>query len=232
VSESTWDADQVNQRRLELLADPATRPHDQGVLVIDDSGDRKAGSHTAHVARQYLGSLGKTDNGIVAVSSLWADERVYWPAHVVPYTPASRLPKGKTDPAFRTKPQLAAELVQAAHQAGIGFRAVVADCFYGDNPGLIQALSAAKVALVLAVKPRKGAWAPAEKVHTPQEAARQLGWKSPKEPGDGPRSSGGSATAIPRPGGRRMRGCPRPAGARIGACGWWWPPPTPRRCRS
>src|SRR5215218_490355 len=184
VSESTWDADQVNQRRLELLADPATRPHDQGVLVIDDSGDRKAGSHTAHVARQYLGSLGKTDNGIVAVSSLWADERVYWPAHVVPYTPASRLPKGKTDPAFRTKPQLAAELVQAAHQAGIGFRAVVADCFYGDNPGFIQALSAATVAFVLAVKPRKGAWAPADEVHTPQEAARQLAWKSPKEPGD------------------------------------------------
>jgi hypothetical protein len=184
VSESTWDADQVNQRRLELLADPATRAHDQGVLVIDDSGDRKAGSHTAHVARQYLGSLGKTDNGIVAVSSLWADERVYWPAHVVPYTPASRLPKGKTDPAFRTKPQLAAELVQAARQAGIGFRAVVADCFYGDNPGFIEALSAATVAFVLAVKPRKGAWAPADEVHTPQEAARQLAWKSPKEPGD------------------------------------------------
>src|SRR4029450_12721395 len=64
VSESTGDHDQVNQRRLDqLLADPATRPHDQGVLVIDDSGDRKAGSHTAHVARQYLGSVGKTDNG-------------------------------------------------------------------------------------------------------------------------------------------------------------------------
>jgi SRSO17 transposase len=29
------------------------------VLVIDDSGDRKDGRHTAHVARQYLGSLGR-----------------------------------------------------------------------------------------------------------------------------------------------------------------------------
>src|ERR671913_623181 len=185
VSESTWDHERVNSRRVQLLVeDPATAPHERGVLVLDDTGDRKAGSHTAHVARQYLGSLGKTDNGIVAVSSLWASERVYWPAHVVPYTPASRLPKGKTDPAFRTKPQLAAELVQAAHQAGIGFRAVVADCFYGDNPGFIQALSAAKVALVLAVKPRKGAWAPADEVHTPQEAARQLAWTSPEQPGD------------------------------------------------
>jgi hypothetical protein len=185
LSESTWDHQQLNQRRLELLlADPATRPHDQGVLVIDDSGDRKDGRHTAHVARQYLGSVGKTDNGIVAVSSLWADERVYWPAHVTPYTPASRLAKGKRDRGFRTKPQLAAELVEAARQAGIAFRAVVADCFYGDNEGFTAALGAARVAYVLAVKPRKGVWAPAEEVHTPQEAARQLAWAGPAEPGD------------------------------------------------
>jgi hypothetical protein len=185
LTESSWDHEQVNRRRLELLlADPATRPHDQGVLVIDDTGDRKAGSKTAHVARQYLGSVGKTDNGIVAVSSLWADERVYWPAHVVPYTPASRLPKGKTDPGFRTKPQQAVALIDAARQAGIGFRAVVADCFYGDNVGFIEALGHAGVAFALAVKPRKGAWAPADEVHTPQEAARQLAWGGPTEPGD------------------------------------------------
>jgi DDE superfamily endonuclease len=185
LSESPWDHEQLNQRRLELLCDdPATRPHDQGVLVIDDSGDRKDGRHTAHVARQYLGSVGKTDNGIVAVTSLWADERVYWPVHVQPYTPACRLPKGKRDPAFRTKPQQAVELVQAARTAGISFRAVVADCFYGDNEGFCAALGAAKVAYVLAVKPRKGVWAPADEVHTPQEAARQLAWAGPAEPGD------------------------------------------------
>jgi len=75
LSESTWEADKVNQRRLELLGgDPATRPHAQGVLVIDDSGDRNDGRHPAHVARQYLGSVGTTDNGIVAVTSLWACE--------------------------------------------------------------------------------------------------------------------------------------------------------------
>jgi hypothetical protein len=185
VSESTWDHQAVNQRRVELLmADPATAAHDQGVLVLDDTGDRKAGRHTAHVARQYLGSVGKTDNGIVAVTSLWADERVYWPVHVVPYTPASRLPKGRTDPAFETKPQLAVDLLQAARQAGIGFRAVVADCFYGDNAGFTEALGRAGVAYVLAVKPRKGIWAPADEVHTPQEAARQLAWGGPEEPGD------------------------------------------------
>jgi hypothetical protein len=185
LSEARWDAEQVNRRRVELLvADPATHPGDHGVLVLDDSGDRKAGRHTAHVARQWLGSLGKTDNGIVAVTSLWADERVYWPIDVVPYTPASRLAAGNRDPAFRTKPQLAAELVHAARKAGIGFRAVVADCFYGDNTGFTEALGRAKVAYVLAVKPRKGAWAPADQTHTPREAAAQLAWTSPEQPGD------------------------------------------------
>jgi hypothetical protein len=185
LSESSWDHERVNQRRLELLlGDPATAPHDRGALVLDDTGDRKAGTKTAHVARQYLGSVGKTDNGIVAVTSLWADERVYWPAHLTPYTPASRLPKGKRDPGFRTKPQLAAELVQAARQTGISFRAVVADCFYGDNVGFVEALGRAGVAWVLAVKPRKGVWAPADQTHTPQEAAGRLAWESPKQPGD------------------------------------------------
>jgi SRSO17 transposase len=75
------------------------------------------------------------------------------------------------------------ELVGAAKQAGIGFRAVVADCFYGDNAGFTEALLAAKVPFVLALKPRKGTWAPAEAAHTPVEAAGDLGWRGPSRPG-------------------------------------------------
>src|SRR6266576_2782087 len=57
LSESAWDGEQINQRRVGLLReDPATAPHDAGALVIDDTGDRKDGTRTAHVARQYLGS--------------------------------------------------------------------------------------------------------------------------------------------------------------------------------
>jgi SRSO17 transposase len=163
--------------------DPATTPHDAGALVIDDTGDRKDGSATAHVARQYLGSVGKIDNGIVAVTSLWADARCYWPVHAVPYTPASRLPGGERHPGFRTKPQLAIVLVQAAKQAGVRFRAVVGDCAYGDNPGFTDALGAAEVRFVLALKPRKGTWAPVAAAHTPTEAAGELGWQGSKKPG-------------------------------------------------
>jgi SRSO17 transposase len=185
LSESSWDAAVVNRRRLETLwTQDELRPHAEGVLIVDDSGDRKAGSHTAHVGRQYLGSIGKIDNGIVAVTTVWADERVYYPLHYAPYTPASRLPKGLADPAFRTKPQLAVALIDQARGAGVPFRAVVADCFYGDHLGFVEALETARLPYVLALKPNKGTWAPAEEAHTPQEAAQELHWESPEAPGD------------------------------------------------
>ncbi|MDB5845410.1 MAG: superfamily endonuclease [Polaromonas sp.] len=115
LSEAAWDAEAVNARRLTLLlAEPATAPSTNGVLIIDDTGDRKEGCATDHVARQYLGSVGKIDNGIVAVTTLWADEARYYPLHVMPYTPEKRLAGGKQDPAFCTKPQIALNLVEQA----------------------------------------------------------------------------------------------------------------------
>ena len=38
-------------------------------VVIDETGDRKKGKKTEYVARQYLGSVGKVDNGIVSVNA-------------------------------------------------------------------------------------------------------------------------------------------------------------------
>src|SRR5512132_182478 len=102
LSESAWDHEVVNERRVQLLReDPATAPHDAGALVLDDTGDRKDATATAHVARQYLGSVGKIDNGIVAVTSLWADERCYWPVHAVPYTRPRGLRAGSGIPRSR-----------------------------------------------------------------------------------------------------------------------------------
>ena len=111
LSESTWNADAVNTCRLATLrALPATTPVRDGALVIDETGDRKDGTKTAHVGRQYLGSIGKIDNGVVSVGALWADERIYYPVDVEPYTPAHWFVRGKSDPAFRTKPQIALDL--------------------------------------------------------------------------------------------------------------------------
>jgi SRSO17 transposase len=106
-------------------------PHGRGVLVIDDSGDRKDGAKTAHVGHQWLGRYGKTDNGVVTVTKVWADERVYYPVRAVPYTPARHFAKGKNDPAFRTKLASGADLAIRARDGGFVFRAVCADRAYG-----------------------------------------------------------------------------------------------------
>lgn len=177
LSEADWDAEAVTSRRIAgLREDPLTTPHADGALVIDETGDRKDGTHTAHVGYQYLGSIGKLGNGIVAVTSLWADERVYYPLHVRPYTPSARLAGGKQHPAFRTTPQLALELVAAARAAGIPFRAVVADSLYGEHPEFTSTLWKAEVPLVLAVKPSQIVWAFPPDPASPWEAADRLRW--------------------------------------------------------
>jgi SRSO17 transposase len=186
LSESIWNAENVNQQRLALLmADPATAPHQGGVLVLDDSGHRKDGHATANVGRQYLGSVGKIDNGVVIVSTLWADEQVYYPLHVQPYTPARWLPGGANDPDFATKPRIAANLVDQARRAGVKYAAVVADNFYGpsETTTLIDELARANVPYVLALKPHMGIWARENEPHTPIEAAHAAGWRSRRRPG-------------------------------------------------
>src|SRR5260221_13792352 len=167
-----------------LRADLATAPHGGGVLVIDDSGDRKDGTKTAHVGHQWLGRYGKTDNGVVTVTALWADERIYYPLHAVPYTPARHFAKGKNDPAFRTKLQIGAGLAAQARAAGFAFRAVAADSAYGDQDGFRGELSEAGLPFVMALKPRRGTWAYGADAYTPVDAARALAWHGPADPGD------------------------------------------------
>jgi len=123
-----------------------------------------------------LGTIGKIANGIVAVTSLWADERVYSPLHVRPDTPAARLAGGKQHPALRTKPQLARALVAAARAAGIPLRAVIADSRYGEHPDFTRTLWHAEIPLVLAIKPSPVVWTLPPEPESPWDAADRLRW--------------------------------------------------------
>jgi hypothetical protein len=184
LSESSWQERLVQERRLRLLLEePSTAPDRQGVLVIDEHGDRKRGHKTAHIGKQYLANLGKLDTGVVSVTSLWADEHVYYPVDFEPYTPANYFPKGKQDPQFRTKLKMAVELVRRAVQASIPFRAVVADSFYGEDRSFRQGLRDLNVGYVLALKPSHTWWHPEAEIGSFQEAAQAAGWKSVKRPG-------------------------------------------------
>jgi hypothetical protein len=185
LSESTWEAAVVNRARVELiLRTPGLQPHGQGALVIDETGDRKAGHKTAHVGRQYLANLGKIDNGVVSVTSLWADEKLYYPVDVEPYTPAAWFEGGKAHPGFRTKLKIAEELVQQAMASGIPFRAVVADSFYGEDRTFRQRLEQLGVGYVLALKPSFAWWHRVGDIGSPQDAALAAIWVSPQESGD------------------------------------------------
>jgi SRSO17 transposase len=184
LTESNWDERTIQAQRLRLLReDLTTAPNAHGVLVIDETGDRKDGYKTAHVGRQYLGNVGKIDNGVVSVTSLWADERVYSPLETEPYTPENYFAKGKNDPAFRTKLKMAWPLVQRVVEQGWPFRAVVADNFYGEDRGLKQELRKLGVPYVMALKPSHAWYHPEEVAGTLQDVAREAGWQSAEQPG-------------------------------------------------
>jgi SRSO17 transposase len=186
LTESSWDPEAVNRRRVELmLEDPETAPVESGALVTDETGDRKDGKATAHVGQQYLGGIGKVENGVVSVSSPYADERLYYPLEVEPYTPAHRFGGGKTDPAFRTKPRIALELVERATEMGIPFRAVVGDILYGEHREFRRGLQSRGMPYVLAVKP-SCSWylATGGGRETARQVVGEYPWEGEEEPGE------------------------------------------------
>jgi SRSO17 transposase len=184
LSESNWQERHVQERRLYLLLEEqSTAPHGQGVLVIDEHGDRKRGHKTTHVGKQYLANLGKLDTGVVSVTSLWADQHVYYPVDFEPYTPADYFPKGKQDPQFRTKLKIGVELVRRAAHVPMPFRAVVADSFYGEDRGFRQGLRGLQVGYVLALGPSHAWWHPETEIGSFQEAAQEAGWERAEKPG-------------------------------------------------
>jgi SRSO17 transposase len=138
VNQSNWDEQAVlcthRQVLAESLADPA------GVIVIDDTGFPKKGRHSVGVARQYSGTLGKTDNCQIAVSlhyvapmgdyplalrlflhESWTSQPERMEAVHVPAE--ARVPK--------TKGEIALELLDLVRKEGLPHQAVVADAGYG-----------------------------------------------------------------------------------------------------
>jgi SRSO17 transposase len=147
VNQSPWDEQAVlrTYRRVlaASLADPA------GVIVIDDTGFAKKGRHSVGVARQYSGTLGKTDNCQVAVSLHYAAPlgdyplalRLFLPEewtsqlerlHSVGVPPSEQTPK--------TKGEIALEVLDVVRGEGLPHQAVVADAGYGASGEFRQGL--------------------------------------------------------------------------------------------
>ena len=142
LSESTWDAAAVTARRLELLrADPATAPHAGGVLIIDETGDRKDGRPRR---RMWGGSIWATGARRSRGWSRWAASgptracTIHSPSSHTPRRPGS--PRGKPTPPSAPSPRSRWHWwTSPAHDWPFG--AVVADSFYGEHAGFTRGLT-------------------------------------------------------------------------------------------
>src|SRR4028118_1406545 len=94
------------------------------VLCIDETGDVKKGQATDYVARQYIGNLGKTGNGIVSVNAYALVNGLTYPLLFKIFKPRHRLKAGDE---YKTKPQLAVELLKELRAYGFTIELVLAD---------------------------------------------------------------------------------------------------------
>lgn len=107
LTTSPWDVEQLRTLRLELILQVLLgRPI---ILIIDETGDKKKGNLTDYVKRQYIGSLGKTENGIVVVTAYGVFCGMTFPLLFEVYKPRERLQPGDK---YRTKPEIAAMLMR------------------------------------------------------------------------------------------------------------------------
>jgi SRSO17 transposase len=148
LTHSKWShrevIDHVAQDADKLLGDSR-----QACLLIDESGFAKQGKRSVGVARQWLGRLGKVDNGQVAVFGALAKGRYAAPVDVRLYLPeqwtddpkrCERAGVSEGERVFRTKTELALEIVRHGRRNNLRFGWVGADAGYGKGPGFCFAL--------------------------------------------------------------------------------------------
>jgi SRSO17 transposase len=146
LTEAPWDAIEVNERRLSVMNQCSQTRISRGfTLIIDDSGHRKSGNFTQGVGRQYIGEIGKTDNGIVVVTTHLYDGKKSLPLDIELYQHASSLPQGKKDIEFKKKPELALELIERSLMRGYRPGIVLIDAGYGNNTTFLRELEKRKL---------------------------------------------------------------------------------------
>ena len=167
LTESPWRAADLMTERIRIILKMLGER--EIVLIIDDTGDRKKGKKTAYVKRQYIGNLGKVENGIVAVTAYGVFEGITFPLIAEVYKPVERLEKGDT---YRSKPQIAAGIIRQLKEFGINFKLVLADSFYGESESnFIKILEELELNFVVAIRSNHVVWL------QPGERARWNKWR-------------------------------------------------------
>lgn len=188
ITTGAWnDADLVAALRrqvLEVLGD------EDAVWNSDETGFPKKGTKSVGVQRQYSGTLGRTDNCQVAVFAnycstkghTFVDRRLFLPedwAQDPPRRAAAGVPEGVI---FRTKPQLALEMMGDAVAAGVPFRWAGGDCVYGDNPTFVHGVRALGKWYVLDISSDTQVWTDAPQVIPADQRPRPARGRKPTNP--------------------------------------------------
>ena len=163
VGQSPWAWEPVRRRLAQRMA-AALKP--AAAWLIDDTGFPKQGRHSVGVARQYSGSLGKVGNCQVAVTVHLSTETDSMPLNWALYLPQAWV----ADPErcrragvpaqtwFRTKPELALELIDQLLAWGLRPQPVLADAGYGNSTGFRAGLARRGLQYVVGVESSTAVW--------------------------------------------------------------------------
>ncbi|MER5371310.1 IS701 family transposase [Streptomyces sp. NPDC002722] len=157
LGQAKWDADLVRDDLRAFVLDHLA--DDQAVLVVDETGDLKKGTHTVGVQRQYTGTAGRIENAQVAVYLTYTsrhghvgiDRALCLPESWTSDPQRCRRDGAPEDIGCATKPQLAAQMIERALDAGAPAAWAAGDEVYGDNPHLRTALEGRQFDYVLAI---------------------------------------------------------------------------------
>lgn len=149
LSDVVWEEEMILSRYHDMVSEDMGDA--EGALIFDESGFVKKGDDSIGVARQYCGNIGKVENCQVGVYAAYAsrhgysflESRLFIPEKWFGDDYAERRKKCKlpAGTVFKTKPQLAAEMLEKIVSEGkIPFRYVVADTVYGNSPEFIGAV--------------------------------------------------------------------------------------------
>ena len=149
VSSGKWYLNILAQRHKQETAKTVADP--QGIFNVDGSDFPKKGKDSVGVSRQYCGRLGKIENCQAGVflgysspkGYVLLDRRLFLPEKWFTEKYEQRWQKCKIPDGtvFKTKPQLAAEMIKDAHASGL-FPAkwITCDTAFGNNPDFLDNL--------------------------------------------------------------------------------------------
>jgi len=163
VGQSPWAVEEVQRHLAEQVVDLLSRPD---VWIIDETSFPKAGEHSIGVARQYCGALGKIANCQVAVTLNWSSEeascplgwRLYLPQEWVDDPERLARVKAPVEITYKSKTELALELIDQMLEWQVPRFPVIADSLYGNSFDFRQQLRSRQLSYVMAVEPATAVW--------------------------------------------------------------------------